>query len=175
MEPVSKDPAKRSIFRLEPWPTAIVLFFVVVVVVNVVFIRLSMTSWTGLVTEGAYDKGLAYNRVLQAQQAQNALGWQVTLDDAELVSGQEGVLRLRVLDRQGVPVAGARAEGKLSRPVQQGMDQAFVFSEQEPGRYATRLRLPLPGVWDLKLLVVQGSGEYRLARRVQTRSVGSGG
>ncbi|NGZ06897.1 MAG: FixH family protein [Magnetococcales bacterium] len=175
MEPLHADRPKRSIFRLEPWPTAIVLFFVVVVVVNILFIRMSMRSWTGLVTEGAYDKGLAYNRVLEANKVQDAMGWQVALDDGELWADREARLRLTLLDRGGTPVRGAQVEGRLLRPVQSGSDLEFVMTELEPGRYEVRLHLPLPGVWDLKLLVRQGAAEYRLVRRMQTRSAGLGG
>ncbi|MBF0272701.1 MAG: FixH family protein [Magnetococcales bacterium] len=169
------DRAKKSIFRLEPWPTAIVLFFVVVVVVNLIFIRLSMTTWSGVVTEGAYDKGVAYNQVLKAQQAQDALGWRVTLDESALLAGQEGALRLSILDRQGQPVAGARVEGDLMRPGQKGLDRAFSMTEPHPGVYEARLHMPLPGLWDLKLRIDGAGGEYRLARRIQTQAAGLGG
>lgn len=175
MEPSQENRTGRPFFRLEPWPTAIVLFFVVVVAVNVVFIRLSMTSWTGVVTEGAYDKGVAFNKVLQAQKVQDALGWRVTLDDSALLAGADGVLRLEVLDRQGGAVAAARVTGQLVRPIQQGNDLTFTMTESRPGHYEAPLHIALPGVWDLKLHVEGAGGEYRLARRIQTRSAGLGG
>ncbi|MBF0190759.1 MAG: FixH family protein [Magnetococcales bacterium] len=175
MQPVTPDPSRKPVFRLEPWPTAIVLFFVVVVVVNLIFIRLSMTTWNGVVTEGAYDKGVAYNQVLKAQREQDALGWRVTVDESALRVGQEGTLQLSILDRQGSPVAGARVEGELTRPGQKELDRTFSMTEQRPGVYEARLHLSLPGLWDLKWRIDGAGGEYRLARRIQTQAAGLGG
>ncbi|MBF0260671.1 MAG: FixH family protein [Magnetococcales bacterium] len=175
MDPTTEDGRSKRGFRLEPWPTAIVLFFVVVFVVNAIFVRLSLNSWSGLVTDKAYDKGLAYNKVLKAQQEQEAMGWRVTLDDDALKVGSEAPLRLTVLDQQGSPLVGANVEGTLVRPVQQGYDREFVMKEISPGRYEVGLMVPLSGIWELKVRVSGTGGEYRLARRIQVSASGLGG
>ncbi|MBF0417812.1 MAG: FixH family protein [Magnetococcales bacterium] len=175
MEPAKEDDARRPGFRLEPWPTAIVLFFVVVFVVNAIFVRLSLTSWSGVVTEKAYDKGLAYNQVLKAQQTQDAMGWRVTLEDGTLRAGTLGTLHLTVEDQQGTPIRGARVAGTLVRPVQQGYDQEFDMKESSPGRYEVGLSVPMSGIWELKVHVDAAGGEYRLARRIQVSASGVGG
>ena len=61
--------------RWEPFMVGVVLFLVVVVGVNMLFAYLSVRSWTGMVTSDPYTKGLRFNRRIQAQQAQEALGW----------------------------------------------------------------------------------------------------
>ncbi|GAB0056653.1 hypothetical protein SIID45300_00961 [Candidatus Magnetaquicoccaceae bacterium FCR-1] len=175
METTTEDGTRKRGFRLEPWPTAIVLFFTVVFVVNAIFVRLSLDSWTGVVTDKAYDKGLAYNQVLKAQQEQDAMGWRVTLDDGALKVGSEAPLLLTVLDRQGSPLVGANVEGTLVRPVQQGYDRDFVMKEIAPGRYKTGLMVPLSGVWELRVRVSGTGGEYRLARRIQVSASVQGG
>ncbi|MEO5345792.1 MAG: FixH family protein [Magnetococcus sp. YQC-9] len=175
MEPIQENLPKRRFFRLEPWPTAIVLFFMVVFVVNILFVRLSLNSWTGLVTEGAYDKGLAYNKVIQAREAQETLGWRVTLDDAALRVGSESRLRLAIVDKQGAPVIGARVNGRLVRPVQQGYDRDFIMQEAQPGAYEVGLSIPMPGIWELQVSVDKAERVYRLTRRVQVSASALGG
>ena len=64
-------------------PYAFVAFFGVVLLANGTMIGLAFATWTGLETEGAYQKGLAYNRVLDRARAQAALGWRVDLAFAQ--------------------------------------------------------------------------------------------
>ncbi|MEO5348617.1 MAG: FixH family protein [Magnetococcus sp. YQC-3] len=162
---LSADPPATK-FRLEPWPTAIVLFFVVVVAVNLLLVRFSQTSWSGLVTEGAYSKGLAFNKTLAAQEAQEALGWQVALDTTPLRVGAAGHLRLSLRDRQGAPLPGAQIQGMLFRPVHQGVDQPFAMQEEQPGLYSTPLSVPMPGHWEVRLEMTAPSGRYRYVQRI---------
>lgn len=166
---------KKSFLRLEPWPLAIVLFFLVVFVVNAVFISLSMRTWTGLVTDGAYVKGLAFNQVLHAQHQQDALGWQIKLDSTGLSVGQEGELIVTISDRNGQPISKAEVKGLLFRPIQQAMDRSFVMSGQQPGQYKATVLIPLPGQWDVKLQAVVGSDSYRYVHRIHLPAVVKGG
>ncbi|MBF0400615.1 MAG: FixH family protein [Magnetococcales bacterium] len=152
--------------RFEPWPTAIVLFFVVVFIVNAAFVIVGQQSWSGLVTEGAYVKGLAFNRVLEAQQQQERLGWKLSLDSAKMVVGQSGPLSLSLRDRDDQPLAAAQIQGVLFRPVQAGTDYPFTMQEEQPGLYSVALKVPLPGQWDVKLAIVAPAGEYRYVQRI---------
>ncbi|MBF0126331.1 MAG: FixH family protein [Magnetococcales bacterium] len=167
MEPSTTGKGNKRIWRLEPWPTAIVLFFLVIFMVNAFFVRVSMVSWTGVVTEGSYNKGLVYNQVIKAQNAQDALGWRVTLDESGLRAGEAGRLTLSLWDGTGQPLRNARIQGILFRPVAQGMDQTFTMSEEQPGLYGTRLPVPSPGQWDVKLQIQANDEEFRYVRRIQ--------
>ncbi|MEO5362336.1 MAG: FixH family protein [Magnetococcus sp. DMHC-8] len=175
MNNVTHSPARRRFIRFEPWPTAIVLFFIVVLAVNAFFIRMSMLTWTGLVTEGAYVKGLAFNQVLKAQEEQNGLGWRATLDVSGLSVGSTQALRVSLRDRQDQPLTGARIQGRLVRPVHQGYDQLFSMTEGEPGRYEAPVTVPLPGQWDIKLEVMAPVGTFRHVQRVYLPTDRQGG
>ncbi|MEO5330601.1 MAG: FixH family protein [Magnetococcus sp. YQC-5] len=160
-----KEPNIRTFWR-EPWLMAIVLFFVVVVTVNLILIRYSMLSWTGLVTEGAYVKGLNFNQVFEAQQKQDHLGWRVMLDTSKLTVGNKGELMFSLWDRKGEPLPEAHIQGMLFRPVHQGADQRFVMTEKQPGLYTADVTVPLPGQWDIKLDVAAPGGTYRYVQRI---------
>ncbi|MBF0179938.1 MAG: FixH family protein [Magnetococcales bacterium] len=176
MEIFDKTQVKKNWWPFETWPTAIVLFFVVVVGVNILFVWLGRSTWTGVVTEQAYDKGLAFNRILDDQKSQDALGWRVTLSDAGLRVGEAGRLSVAVRDREGNPLSGARIDGELIRPVAQGMDQAFFMSAAEEGGYRAELTVPLPGWWEVRLRIEANGSRYRYVQRIRlSDGLGGGG
>ncbi|MEO5364956.1 MAG: FixH family protein [Magnetococcus sp. WYHC-3] len=156
--------------RLEPWPLVIIGFFVVVFAANAAFIYLATDTFNGVVVEKHYEKGLAFNQVLEAQRRQNALGWLALVDIGAIKLQQPGTLVMRVSDEQGRPVTGLSGQGMLFRPVASGHDQELRWVEAAPGRYEAVLTLPLPGRWDVKsILKSAGGDEFRHAFRIDLR------
>ena len=86
--------------RWIPW--AFVGGFGVVIAANVALILFSLGSWTGLETTDAYRKGLAYNDVLAAAEAQAARGWDHAIDYGD------GRLDVRLTDADGRELEGLR-------------------------------------------------------------------
>ena len=68
--------------RFIPWLFAAGMTFVVAV--NGVLVYFALGTWSGLVVERPYERGVQYNRVLEAVARQEALGWQfeIALQDA---------------------------------------------------------------------------------------------
>ncbi|MBF0285818.1 MAG: FixH family protein [Magnetococcales bacterium] len=163
--PSSSPPAEGR--RIEPWLAAIFGLFFVVFIANGTLVYLANSSWNGVTVKHAYDEGLAYNQVLAAQQAQEALGWKAELDGGGLRPGAAGTLSFRLLDRSGQPVTGAVVSGILFRPVHEGVDQPLTFVESAPGSYQAALTPPLPGWWDVKLTAKAPGGEFRYAQRLR--------
>jgi nitrogen fixation protein FixH len=98
-----------------PW--TFVAGFLLVVAVNGVMIWFATTSWTGLVTDRAYERGLDYNRNLEAAAAMAALGWQAKLVAATRADGSRE-FTLEARDKEGAPLSGLVIEGKLAaRPM----------------------------------------------------------
>ncbi|MBF0455580.1 MAG: FixH family protein [Magnetococcales bacterium] len=153
--------------RFEPWPTAIVLFFLVVFAANAVMVILGIDSWPGLVSNNHYEQGLAYNQVINAQKAQDKMGWQVQLHANNLQANQTGLLSLLLLDREGEPVKGAQVEGVLFRPLGEGSDITFLLLETEPGHYATTITPSKPGAWDVKISAKKtAKADFRYVERI---------
>ncbi|MBF0622218.1 MAG: FixH family protein [Magnetococcales bacterium] len=158
--------------RIEPWPVAIILFFVVVFIANFALVYLAQSSWTGLTTENHYEKGLAYNDVIAAQQAQNAMEWHVDLVVKPLEANRDERLVIRILDRQDMPVTGVEVDGVLFRPVPSGYDKPLKLVEQDAGVYATDLKIDLAGNWDVKLAIHHSGGLYRFHRAITVKGHG---
>jgi nitrogen fixation protein FixH len=144
--------------RWIPW--AFVGAFAVVAAANGIFVWLAFDSFPGLETEGAYEKGLAYDSTLVAAGKQRELGWQASISHETAISAAGGLdltLTVALSDRAGAPIAGLAVRALLWRPTAEGFDVPADLHEMAPGRYVAALTLPLPGQWDVRL-IADGSG-----------------
>jgi len=149
-----------------PW--CFVAFFVVVLGVNGTMIAIALGSWTGLVAEGGYDKGLAYNRNIEAARAQAALGWTGELDAAAVGAG-EGRVALRLADDTGRGLEGAAVTVSFERPTHEGVDFTVALRPRGDGLYRTRFELPLEGLWKLHVKALRGEDRFVMSERVVLR------
>ena len=155
----------RPIDRWIPW--MIVGFFAVFMLLDAVFVYLAMSSHRGVVTEKAYEKGLAYNETVAAADAQQALGWQGEI----AVAGRSGVeepatIGFILRDAKGALRSGAEVQAKLIRPTQAGYDRVLLLEETEPGHYIGNVHIPLAGQWDIRVAATWQGRQYQQRRRV---------
>ena len=149
-----------------PWTFA--LFFLVVFAVNGVMIWLALASWTGLETTNPYERGLAYNRALEAARAQAALGWWADFR-FEQTGARRGRIELDLRGRDGEPLQAAKVDALLVRPTEEGHDLALDLSESGSGRYVGLVELPLAGQWEVRLAASAEGKAYRLSPRIYLR------
>jgi nitrogen fixation protein FixH len=135
--------------RWIPW--AFVGAFGVIVAVNLVLVVAAISTFPGLTTGQAYDRGRAYNSVLAEAARQDALGW-----SARVVL-EAGALAVAVTDREGVPVGG-RIEGVLVRPLE-GAQLPLDFAAAGPGRFLAHVGVPASGQWEARLTLHGAAGE----------------
>ena len=163
MSVATPEPTRRSAWI--PW--AFVGFFVVVLVVNSIMVTIAFTSWTGVETEEAYIQGLQYNDRLQEAETQRALGWTVDVSFAQ--SGPAaGALEVRAADQWGNALTHAAVRADFVRPTQEGVDFTVAVPPASHG-YAAMVDFPLPGVWDLELLIEHRGRPYRFEERIFLR------
>jgi nitrogen fixation protein FixH len=129
--------------RWIPW--VFVGGMLLVLAVNVGMVAAALTTFTGVTTGRAYDKGRAYNHVLEEAARQDALGWRATV----AVEGR--TLRLAVLDRAGLPVAG-RVQGVLHRPMD-GLELPLTLLAGTADLAAAQ-----PGLWEARLTLTDAEG-----------------
>lgn len=139
--------------------------FLLVLAVNGTMIVIAVSTFTGLETTQAYEKGLAYNNRLAAVAEQERLGW--TTDFMTTPMGEQRVaLALTLSDRLDQPITAADITATLLRPVQEGHDLKVHLDHQGNGSYAADVDLPLAGQWDVQLTAKARGHTYRLAERI---------
>jgi len=143
--------------RMIPW--MIVGFFVVVAAVNVVFISLAISSHSGVVVDKAYQRGLAYNDVIKAAEAQDTLGWSV--DVLLTVDRLQAVLT----DASGQPIEDALVTARLQRPVKDSWDQKVDLAAGEGGLYSAAFDPIKGGQWTVKVDIVWKQQSYHYQDR----------
>lgn len=139
-------------------------FFATVFVVNGALIYSAISTYSGLVANEPYRKGLQYNERIAADERQARLGWKDVLE-----VGRDGRVRMGLSDADGRPVRGMRVGGVLGRPSTNRHDIALQLVEASPGQYEARTS-PLPeGNWLLSLEVREhevADPVYRTRRRI---------
>lgn len=151
--------AERARGRFVPW--VIAGFFLSFVLLLSSFVWIAFAHRPSLVTENAYQKGLAYNQSLEVDAAQKALGWRAKL---EMMDGY--TLRLVLSDKSGRPVAGAKVKAWFVRPSQASMDQSVMMTEKGGGVYEAAMPSPAPGLWEARITAERGGKQFQAARSV---------
>ncbi|MGI9499694.1 MAG: FixH family protein [Geminicoccaceae bacterium] len=146
-----------------PW--VFVGLFLLVLAANGTLVVIAVSTFTGLETTSAYEKGLAYNDRLAAVAEQESLGWKAELDVTPTGERRVG-LALELVDRLDNPITSAEVEATLLRPVQEGHDMILRFDDRDDGRYGAEIDLPFPGQWDVQLIARAHGKTYRLAERI---------
>lgn len=150
-----------AVKKSDKWiPWYFVAFFVVLAILDGIFVYIATSTHTGVVTDEAYQRGLDYNDTIAAAEAQVALGWSGTV---ELRNGQlVGVLS----DANGRAMVGARAQAHFFRPTQDGSDFSVSLSEVSDGRYVSPVINAVPGQWDVRIFVEWKQKQFQTAERI---------
>lgn len=144
--------------RFIPW--YFVAFFVVLAAMDGVFVYLATSSHTGVVTDQAYERGLAYNETIAAAEKSADLNWQA---DIKLVSTD---LVLRLADADGAPIDGADVNAMIMRPTQEGYDIELKLSQTASGTYTVPVIFPLDGQWDVRVFVEWKLQQFQQGKRL---------
>jgi nitrogen fixation protein FixH len=144
--------------RMIPW--YFVMFFVGLAVVDGVLVTLAVRTQTGVVTDHAYEKGLAYNEVVDAAAAQAALGWKGAIEFVPS-AGNAGTLRLKLSDTSGKLLTLDSATATIIRPTQAGQDFEVTLSNGE-----APVTFPEAGQWEVRIFANVGGTPYQQSKRI---------
>jgi nitrogen fixation protein FixH len=153
MSTQSYDPSRG---RWVPW--AFTGGMLLVVAVNGVLIWAALSTFTGVNTPRAYDRGRTYNDVLHEAARQDALGWHPR------VRLEAGTLRIEVRDAAGNPVPGDLL-GHLLRPLT-GERLPLLISSTAPGVWRADAAAAQAGQWDTQLVLHGPGGVLDIRERV---------
>lgn len=151
------------------YPWIFVGCFVVVVAVNSTLAYFATSTFTGLATDNAYEKGRLYNQNLAMAKAQAEMGWTVdtTFTPASVAADKPRAdIRVSYRDRDGKPVDGLTVRAEVSRPTAAGHDHAITLPALGNGLYGGVYDLPLKGVWDVDFVALGADVTYQHAQRI---------
>ena len=147
--------------RFIPW--IFVAGMALVVAVNGVLVYFALGTWSGLVVERPYERGIQYNRLLEAATRQDRLGWQFTI--VLEAAGDSTRVTVQAMDAAGAPLSGLNLRAAIERPVEREEHGTVMLSEQRPGRYAASLERLRPGQWQTRLTAERGTDSASIAQR----------
>lgn len=148
--------------RIDRWiPWFFVLFFVVIAIVNAVFVYLATSTQTGVVTENAYQKGLNYNATLDQAAAAEALGWR-----GSVALSPEHELHFTLHNENGAPIHGAAVTAWFVRPTAAGHDFSVTLNAGDAGTYHQAIAFPLEGVWDVTFVATWNAQQWQKHQRL---------
>ena len=156
---MTSQPGPRPSDRWIPW--YIVIFFAAQFGLFGWFYHMASISYTGVVTDQSYEKGLQYNQTIAKAESQARLGW-----DAAITKNGSGV-QLVLVNRDKKPLAGAMVSLWLTRPVHGGIDQKLEMKETQTGIYYAPVALPEKGLWEARIEARKGGHSYQAVKRME--------
>jgi len=136
-----------------------VFCFGVVFAVNGYFIYEALSTFDGIEVDDAYQKGRAYNKVIDAMAAQKARGWQSKMAIEPGKGPQMTRLIVNLADKAGQPLDTLKVRATFWRPVAVGADQKAEMRQTGPGRYEADFHLPFDGNWIVRIAALDAKGE----------------
>ncbi|OHC76257.1 MAG: hypothetical protein A3G18_06290 [Rhodospirillales bacterium RIFCSPLOWO2_12_FULL_58_28] len=149
------------------YPWIFVGFMGFVVAVNMLLLFLAVSTFSGLDTERAFEKGIDYNKALAGAGAQAGLGWSVAFAfRPERDATRRGKIAVSAKDRDGQALYDLTVKAFLIRPTSQGSDMSVDLENLGNGDYAAAVSPPLPGRWIVRVHLWRGQDSFQMKQEI---------
>lgn len=133
---------------------AVVIFFGVIIIVNIAMVTLGVRSFPGEDTKQSYRMGIEYNQTIAKRNAQIATGW-----NADITIKDKNAIVLKITDRSDMVIRGLRVTGSLKHLAETDKDFALKFAQAADGTYIASIDKTLLGKqWVLTTSAQQTDG-----------------
>ena len=155
--------------RVKPgygWPAFLVGLLVANAAGVVVLIIVSSSSSGHAVEPDYYNKALRWDGAMAQQRANQQLGWRAELSFDALPGSSSRAripptqLVLRLRDRTGQAVRGARVSTEAFARLRAGRRYQVALRDMGDGRYGGPLRLWPRGIWHFRTTAIQGTKRF---------------
>ncbi|MFU8837138.1 MAG: FixH family protein [Thiohalomonadaceae bacterium] len=155
-----------------PWVLGVLGFISLVVLVNAFFITMAITTSPGLVDENYYQSGRHFEQNIQQRREMiNRLDWRMRIQVAEeIMMGRPTMVYLHVTDKAGLPLQDTRARLHAYRPSDAAADFELEMRPFAPGIFSVETSFPLRGIWDLKVMAIQGEDNIETRHRISVKT-----
>jgi nitrogen fixation protein FixH len=127
-----------------------IVFFGIIIGVNVVMAKLAIDTLPGVEVESAYSASLAYEGEIGAAREQAARAWKVNARVERAADGRAEV-RVEARDRNGAPIQGLNFTSRLERPADRRADRPVELTDAGAAQYHGNVTELAAGLWDLVL------------------------
>lgn len=150
------------------WPGMVFALIALNFGVVAVTVTAARSAHASFAVEPHYDrKALHWDDFVRAQEQQRRLGWSVVVDCVE-----GGALRVRVLDRQQVPITGAQVDIEAFHHARAGQRLRTSLIESARHDYEGTLDIGAAGLWQFSINVRHGADTFTTE---VTRAIEGGG
>lgn len=148
-------------------PYVFVVGMAIVFAMNAALVWFALSTWTGLVAERPYERGVAYNRVLEAEARQAALGWRAEIAFTPRPGATNaGTIAITILDHEAKGLAGLVVEVSVERPLENLAPIRLEPVYAGAGRYVAEVELPRRGQWNVSVHAAQGGDSLIAVNRI---------
>lgn len=143
------------------------VFFGIIFIANGFLVYFANSSWNGVVSEKAYERGLSWNETLEKREQQKALGWQMTMGFVPM-GDLSGSVEVTLKDKAGNPLDQAIVKATAWRPTHEGVDIPLDMKavSGQAGLYRADVSFPLYGIWDVKFAATLGDDMFEAKKRI---------
>jgi nitrogen fixation protein FixH len=142
-------------------PSLIVVFFLSLALIDGVFVYVALKTHTGTVIDRPYERGKAYNDVLERAAKQDRLGWSVEFDITP-----SGMLAVSALDAYKNPIDSASVHAEFTRPTMGGFDFSSHLTPDYDGNYIAKIEPPMKGQWNVRVFVEWQGQKFQKSKLV---------
>jgi nitrogen fixation protein FixH len=137
------------------------LFFGVIISVNLVMAMYASSSWTGLVVKNSYVASQEFNEKAVEGREQAARQW------VPLLELRSGFVSFQIQDRSGASIPLSKVSVTFRRPAYEAEDTTYKLTRQGDGAFGITVNI-LDGLWIVETSAdFGGPHPYRDTKRVE--------
>jgi nitrogen fixation protein FixH len=159
---------KNSEALKNPWVWGMIIFLIVFLMANAIFIYLAFQSPPSLVVEDFYERGVKYQEVHKRMDEAKAKGWTGVL----MLPSQTRVNQQQIHEvlLQGKNAAALNPDSVTLHAYRPSDAKEDFSVEMKPhsslGMYTAEVSYPLPGIWDIIVVATKDGDEFLVTKRV---------
>jgi nitrogen fixation protein FixH len=146
-------------------PMIFVVGFIILAILDGIFVYLAVNSQTGLVTENAYEKGLRYNQAIEKAESAEKIEQKVEIT-------QISNLKYKLNYNINIADKSPQVTAQIIRPIGDGKDFEISLNLQtgqlqnQDLIYQAEVDFPEQGNWDILVIYKDENREFRKKQRV---------
>lgn len=146
----------------------VILFFIVIGLIDAFFILISKDSYPGTVTDNPYQKGLAYNDVLNKAALQELNKYRIETGSSRLAESKlKYIITLR---KSGTYISDAEVMLNIVRPLGEYKDFQIMLNNSGNGLYSSEISFPKEGQWEIRVSIVHNGNSIYHKERVNVEN-----